>query len=103
MDLWHVTPAVNKEPIEHMGLLIKCYQGKRPAVWLCNSKKLFWAWLHVARHHETAAEDMIAFPIELPRGWLQCWRHGIWLCLKDIPAARIGEPIVFHDIRGGDY
>lgn len=107
MLLRHATPKKNLKSILRAGLLVSKSTCKVPGVWLHSPSHTYWALIHVAKRHGCRVEDVVVVEVGVPRRPLRhkgrkgCGRnHGLWRCLEDVPAGRLGRVITFADIEG---
>lgn len=98
MLLRHATPKRNFHGIFSRGLLCAESKGKLPVVWLHSPGQTGWALAHTVYRHGGRIEQVIVLEVDVPRGWLRRNRRGLWYCVKDIPAWRIGRVIRFGEV-----
>jgi len=88
MMLFHVTPAVNLPSIWTFGLTPQpAGEVRSKRIWLAKASRLFWAIVHISRHHGVATQDLVVLSCELPRSMLTRRRRGIWTTEHPIPAS----------------
>lgn len=99
MDLYHVTPKVNREYIRKQGLRLTHSLGKTRKIWFATWLLLPWAWRHVAKHQGNDLDELSCFRFRLTRGLLQRRRSGIWIAHCDIPASTIVGEFTFKHFK----
>jgi hypothetical protein len=98
MKLRHATLARNLPSILRAGLLTSKSRSRLPAVWFCSIARTAWAALHVIRRHGGRVELVVVLEVNLPRSWLRKRGKGLWYCLRDVPAGRIGQAVTFGQL-----
>jgi hypothetical protein len=88
--LVHLCPRNRLVSILNSGLSPLLSQGARQVVWLMAPGKVAsWGMKHIAAHHGTTTDKLVALRVLVPRKQLQRRRRGIWTCRFPIPARRI--------------
>lgn len=87
---YHWTPRHSLASIAKSGLDPEYARGKLKVVWSCGESRIGWALSHVARHHETAPDDMVLLRVRIdgmptkPSSW-----PAVTLVTRRIPVGRI--------------
>lgn len=87
---YHWTPRSNLKSIAKLGLDPSRASGKLRVVWCCEWSRVLWAVGHVARHHESAPDDMVLLRIRIDK---VPTKASSWPCVtlltRRIPPSRI--------------
>jgi hypothetical protein len=57
--LYHVTPGKNSASIHEFGLLPAKSTGKRKVVWMCEYRRLTWAFAHISAKKAIPVSEMV--------------------------------------------
>lgn len=95
MILHHFSPSWNVPKILAGGLLVRKHKGALAGIWFCTRQLRGWALSHVARHQAVGMHQLAEIVAEVPRAWLARRRRGVWICTRDVPAARLRSPVEY--------
>lgn len=82
MTVWHCTPSRNLDSIREGGIDPDYAQSDAKRSWYVTSSNLEWAICHVAARHHVPYTDVVALPVQIPRGKLTRFRRGVWYCTE---------------------
>src|SRR5262249_11387760 len=93
VTLWHVTPACNAESILEGGIDPIFSTTGRSVIYLCVLSRVPWARLRCAQRHGADPSRMAVFAVEVRKGLLTRFRHGLYFC----PQKQRSLKLFWHD------
>lgn len=79
--LYHITPLLNIDSIEALGLRPDFSEGRNHVLWLCDREKLPWAFAHISLRRKLRVDELMVCVVVLNDMALRNTRwHGVYTC-----------------------